>query len=243
MKDTGQLAKLESLKEEALSLMKKAGYPLNDVINVAVDEDLPYMGYTTEREGVPLIVVAGFALQNNRALNLLIHEMSHVYRTVTGHPSHDNELLTAISAWVTHGNVVESYQDKIIHGILNHLQDVYADDISFKIFDKSADLNQFFMSWIHEPVAAKTAEDRWNNAEKLLSAAFAQGNLERHKIPDTGKKVAKAIETFLAKCEPKVAEKYYFFKEFMVLMPENVTKQEYEKMLILYLNEFLKLTK
>jgi hypothetical protein len=243
MKDTAQLAKLESLKEEAMLLMEKAGYPLENTIAVELNPDLPYMGYTTERIGMSVIVVAGFALQNNMALNLLIHEMSHVYRRHTAHPSHNPQLLTATTTWVIHGKVVESYQEKIIESILNNIQDVYADDISFKIFEKHERLNEFFMSWIHDPITSKTAESRWINAERLVSSAFAQANLERHTIPDTGGKVEKAIDAFLAKCDKKLAEKYLFFKEFMVRMPEKVTEKEFEKMLTLYLSEFLKLTR
>src|SRR5215204_4103011 len=100
MNDIDQLAKLESLKQEAMFLMEKAGYPLEDTIAVELNPDLPFMGYTTEKDGRPLIVVAGFAMQGNMALNLLIHEMSHVYRRQTDHPSHDQILLTSITAWV-----------------------------------------------------------------------------------------------------------------------------------------------
>ncbi len=234
--------KLEQLKDEALGLMQHAGFGITGDIAVELDEKLPYMGYTTERNGHPVIVVAGFAVKGNMALNLLIHELSHVYRIQSGHPSHDQTLLLSIAGWVMHGKVVEVYQEKIIHAILNNIQDLYADDISFAIFDKTANLNEFFMGWIHEPVTAKTSEQKWENAEKLLSAAFAQGNLERHGIEDTGEKVQKAITHFLKKIDKKYADKYEFFKKLMVDLPEKVTEKEFERLLISYLGEFLKLT-
>lgn len=243
MKDTEQLEKLESLKEKAMLLMEKAGYPLENTIAVELNPDLPYMGYTTTRDGMPVIVVAGFALENNMALNLMIHEMSHVYRRQTGHPSHNAQLLTATTTWVIHGKVVERYQEKIIEGILNSIQDVYADDIGFKIFEKHEHLNEFFMSWIHDPIKSKTAESKWTNAERMVNAAFAQANLERHGIADTDGKVQKAIDSFLKKSDKKIAEKYPFFKEFLVRMPEEVIDKEFEKMLTLFLSEFLKLTR
>ncbi len=241
MTKTTQLEKLESLKNNALLLMEKAGYPLPNALAVELDQDLPYMGYTTETDTGPVIVVSGDALSGNMALNLLIHEMSHVYRQQSNHPSHDQQLLTSITAWVMHGKVVEPYQEKIIQGILNNIQDVYADDISFKIFEKHEHLNEFFMNWIHEPVTAKTPKEKWENAENLVSAAFAQGNLERHGISDSGEKIEKAIEVLLKKLPHPVAERYGFFKEFLVRMPEDVTEKEFEKMLILFLTEFLKL--
>lgn len=238
---------LAMIKEQALAMMKQAGFPVSADIEVVLDENLPYMGYTTEQNGSPVIVVSGDALAAGAAVNLLIHELSHVYRSITNHPSHDYQLLTSITAWVMHGKAVEEYQEKILHAILNHLQDLYADDITFKIYNEFSpelDLNDFFMSWIRKPhKKAKTPEQVWENADALLSTAFAQANLERHNISDKGGKVAKAVKEFLADIDKPMAEKYIFFKKFMLLMPEEVSKKQFESMLITYLNEFLKLTK
>jgi len=238
--------KLNQLKNQALDLMADAGFALTSTIDVALDPKLPYMGYTTEQDGKPLIVVSGDALKSNMALNLLIHELSHVYRIQSGHPSHNSSLLTSIVAWVMHGRVVEPYQESILFSILNNMQDVYADDISFKIFAKqhsSTNLNEFFMGWIHEPVKATTPEKKWQNAEKLVSAAFAQANLERHHVTDTDQKVAKAIESVLQKYDKPLSQNFPFFKEFMVDMPEEITDREFESLLTKYLSEFVKLTK
>jgi hypothetical protein len=213
---------------------------------VRLDEKLPYMGYTTEEQG-RIVVVAGSTLESGQAINLLIHELSHVYRSLTQHPSHDYHLLTSITSWVMHGKAVEEYQEKILHAILNHLQDLYADDITFKIYNKFSpdlNLNNFFISWIRKPhTKAKTPEQIWENADALLSTAFAQANLQRHNIPDIEGSVAKGVNEFLAELGSPMAEKYDFFKKFMLLMPEEVPPKQFESMLITYLNEFLKLTK
>jgi hypothetical protein len=239
--------KLLELKKQALALMEQSGFAITKDVDVQLDEKLPFMGYTTERDGKTIVVVAGRAMEGGMAINLLIHELSHVYRGQSGHPSHDYGLLTAIAAWVMHGKVVHDYQEKTIHTIINHLQDLYADDISFAVFKKTAsnqNLNEFFLGWIHEPSTAKNPEVRaWENAENLLSAAFAQSNLERHHVVDTDGKVAKAVAEFLAKLDKHMAEKYEFFRVFMVHMPEKVTEKEFESHLIKYLGEFLKLTK
>ncbi len=233
---------LEALRDQALTLMQSAGYPLANKIAVELDQNLPFMGYTTEKNGLPVIVVSGMALSGNGALNLLIHELSHVYRIQSGHPSHDAGLLTAVTAWVMHGRVVLSYQEKILHSILNNIQDLYADDISFTIFGKNENLNEFFMGWIHDPVKPTSIEKRWENAERVVSAAFAAANLERHHVEDTDHKMQKAIEEFLTKNEKHIVPRYAFFKNFMVDLPEKVTEKEFEKLLISYLSEFLNLT-
>jgi hypothetical protein len=236
---------LEELKSQALDLMERAGYGIVEDVSVIVDEQLPYMGYTTERGDKTVVVVSGDALKSGMALNLLIHELSHVYRTQSRHPSHNYGFLTTILTWMMRGKVVEDYQEKIVHSIINHIQDLYADDISFAIFKKSLspeNLSEFFLNWVHEPVTKKSEEQSWMNADSLLSAAFAQANLERHKVEDVDGKVEKAVADFLSKIDKKQAEKYAFFKEFMVNLPEEVAQKEFEKLLIQYLSEFLKLT-
>lgn len=238
---------LEELKHQAIALIKIAGFDVTADVKVVLDESLPFMGYTTEEDGKPKIVVAGFALKSGGALNLLVHELSHVYRNQTGHPSHDYRILTNMAAWVTQGKILQPYQEKIIQAILNHLQDLYADDISFAVFKQSknqTNLNEFFMTWIRPASKAKDPEQKaWENAEALLSASFAQANLERHKVPDTEKKLEKVVNDFLSEVPKPVAEKYTFFETFMVHLPEKVTNKEFESLLIKYLSEFLKLTR
>lgn len=237
----------EEVKDQALTLMKNAGYEIPVDVTVSVDPELQFMGYTTEKDGVPHIVVAQFALHSGMAINLLVHELSHVYRIQSNHPSHDAAFLTAISSWIMQGKILYEFQGRVLENILNHLQDLYADDISFKIFSKNTpqkDLNEFFLTWIHEHSKAKDAIQRsWENADNIVSAAFAAANLERHGIKDTDGKVAKAVEQFLEKSGQEKKEKFKFFKDFMVLLPEEVTKKQFEKLLIAYLSEFLKLTK
>ena len=235
---------LQELKFQALDLMERAGYGITEDVSVVEDKDLSYMGYTTEKDGKTVVVVSGNALSSGVALNLLIHELSHVYRTQSGHPSHNYAFLTTILTWMMRGKVVDEYQEKIVHSIVNHIQDLYADDVSFAIFDKntSENLSEFFLGWVHTPVSKKSEERSWVNADYLLSAAFAQANLERHKVEDKGGKVEKAVQHFLAKIDKRQAKKYDYFKNLMVNLPEEVTEKEFEKLLIQYLSEFLKLT-
>ncbi len=238
------LSRLEELKTQALVLMETAGYPITGEIGVQLEQDLPFMGYTTEKDGKPIIVVSGMAMTNQGALNLLIHELSHIYRIQTQHPSHNVSLLTSITSWVMSGQQQMPFQDQILSAILNNIQDIYADDISFSIFAKSKttkNLDEFFMGWIREPVKEETLEDVWENAQKLLNAAFAEANLTRHKFPDKDNKVKKAITKFLEACDKPMATKYPFFKEFFIKLPQDVTDKEFESLLISYLNEFRKL--
>lgn len=235
---------IAELKMQGFSLMEKAGFPIKDVA-VVFDENLPYMGHTTEVDGIPVVVISGLAISSGMAINLLIHELGHVYHTQSNHPSHDASLIWAIISWVMHGKVIDKYQEEILFEIINHLQDLYSDDIFFKIFDKDMapnNINEFFLGWIHTPVKkVKSRKDSWKNAAFLLSTAFAEANLYRHNVKDRGGVVEKAVQDFLSKIDKRMAEKYDFFKKFMVTLPEKPTEKEYEKLLIKYLSEFLKI--
>lgn len=235
---------LIDLKEQAFALMDNAGFPVKNV-SVVLDESLPYMGHTTEVNGMPLVVVSGIAIKSGMALNLLIHELGHVYRTQSGHPSHDSELILGVISWVMHGKAVPKYQEDILFAIVNHLEDLYSDDLFFKIFDSemaNIEINKFFLGWIHKPIKKiKSKKDLWINASYLLSAAFADANLYRHNVEDSGGIIEKNIKDFLSKIDKRLSLKYKFFKNLMVGLPEKVTEKEYEQLLIKYITEFVKL--
>ena len=55
---------LEKARAAALKMMKEAGFEVADTIQVLVDRKLPFMGYSTRRDGKDTIVVAGRALKS-----------------------------------------------------------------------------------------------------------------------------------------------------------------------------------
>ena len=126
------------LKNKALTHMLNAGYPIKEEVLLDVDDKLPFMGYTTERDGKTLIVIAGWSLKSDMSMGLIIHELSHVYRTETKHPSHNFSLHNKVLLKVLNNKKVYPYQQEIVHTIINNLQDLYADDISFAVYIKDS---------------------------------------------------------------------------------------------------------
>ena len=234
---------MEELKKHALELMGKGGYPIKEDILLEADPKLPFMGYTTARNGKTVIVVAGWSLKTDMALGLIIHELSHVYRIETNHPSHNGSIHDFIVQKVLGTNMLLKYQADSLHAIINNLQDLYADDISFRVYIKEfkkVDLSDFFLGWIHTPITPPlTMQDKWKNAEMILSAAFAQANLQRHGVEDTNKKVATAINNFLHHFDKETAKKFIFFKNLMRDMPEKITEKAFETLLEKYIKGFL----
>jgi hypothetical protein len=236
------MSEIDTLKKESLELMKQAGYPIKQEIQLQIDSSLPFMGYTTEKRGKTIIVISEWSLKTDMYMGLIIHELSHVYRTQSNHPSHNfslhNEVLNEIFQ-----DEIPAYQREIISTIINNLQDLYADDISFAVYikkEKKENLSEFFMGWVREPVVPiESKRDRWINAQNLLGASFAEANLKRHHITDTGDKVAHAVTRFLSKTDSRQQKAYPYFRDFMTDLPENVTDQQFKKLLREYLQSFL----
>src|SRR5437899_11360474 len=80
--------KVKVAKDNALEMMKKAGYDIGDVVQVMVDPQLPFMGYTMPRGNDKYrIVVSGGSVDSGLLEGLLVHEMSNVYRLESRHLS------------------------------------------------------------------------------------------------------------------------------------------------------------
>ena len=238
-----QMEKLEEIKTHALRLMGEAGFTINEDISIEVDETLPYMGHTMKKNGKPHIVVSKWANTSGLLMGLLIHELSHIYRIETRHPSHNDALQNKAVDIVVRKKKLLPYQQEIIFNNINSIMDLYADDIFFTVMKgRTTTHADFFLSWIHKPVTGSITKKQWINAGYMVSAAFAQANLERHEVPDTGGKIAKGVQEFLSESSPEIAENYSYFKNFMTRLPEKITEEEFGKLLVDYLHNFLNLT-
>ena len=149
----------------ALRSMRDSGFAISGKLEASVDADLPFMGYSTQRAGGNVIVVAGRAVESGMIEGLLIHELCHIYRTEKNHPSHNKDLLNRVGHKVILGFLLKrDYQIRIIRQAVNRIQDLYADDISFQIFKKSQiftpeQAQAFFLDWINDtPAKAKASK-------------------------------------------------------------------------------------
>ena len=84
--------------QRALRMMEEAGYGIGENASVVVDPTLSFMGYTFPGQGGFNIVVSGAAVDSGMLEGLLVHEMSHIYRMKSKHPSHDAEIINAAIA-------------------------------------------------------------------------------------------------------------------------------------------------
>src|SRR2546425_12398909 len=170
---TNDRANNELVKKAELNasqMMKKSGFGIKSDVQVAIDPRLPFMGYTMPQGRGYRIVVSGGSVGSGMLEGLLVHEMSHIYRMENNHPSHDAEIIEQAIDKIGKQHLSHDYQQKIVHDLLNDIQDLYADDVSMKVLKKnpileSGQMSSFLQDWVKdEPVESGNPEkDRWVN--------------------------------------------------------------------------------
>src|SRR2546425_6903641 len=246
---TSDIAESEVVKKAFLNasrMMKESGFGLKSDVKVAIDPQLPFMGYSMPLGRGYRIVVSGGSVGSGMLEGLLVHEMSHIYRMENNHVSHDAEVIEEAIEKVEKENLSHDYQQKIIHDLLNDIQDLYADDISMKVLKKnqildSDQISSFLQDWVKdEPVeSGDPKKDSWVNASIMVHNARAIGQMTRHGIEDTGGKAVDSNKRFLSRMRPTAASQFRYFQDLMVNLKENMTRDQYRKLLTDYLNRFL----
>lgn len=245
-----------SVVEEKLKIvtdgMARAGFEIGQPVEVMVDENLPFMGYTSRQWQKHVIVVSGFAVKSAMLEGLLAHELSHVYRNVTDHPSHNEKLLENVACAFTRlHDLTQGYQGEILHQAINHIQDLYADDISVRVLtdnqNKSAILDmlgEFFLGWIkEEPVKSNSSrKDSWLNAGILLNNCFAVSNIQRRRVERYYEKAESLNNKFLVKIDQRARSSFPYFNRFMVNLKEKVAEEEFRNQMEDYLERFWDVT-
>lgn len=232
--------------KSAVEMMAKSGCKIPDNVSVAVDPNLPFMGYTMPTRRGFNIVVAGGAVGSGMLEGLLVHEMSHIYRIHTNHPSHNAEILGEAVDHLAKKTVLREYQQKIVHDLLNDIQDLYADDIAFKVIRQIPiiqpdQMTEFLQSWVKENSVKSSdpVSDNWNNASTLAHNARAIAQMTRHGVEDTEGRATRANQSFLAQISPAIAEHFDYFKNTLENLQENMTATQYRQLLAEYLDKFL----
>ena len=232
----------------AIEMMKKAGFDIGSKVKVVIDPKLPFMGYTMPQGGNFTIVVSGGALGSGLLEGLLVHEMSHVYRIQTNHPSHNGEILEEAVDNLGKNVALRDYQQKIIHDLLNDIQDLYADDISFKVLRNtpifaSDQMTRFLQDWVKDE-PSKTRDsvmDGWINASIMTHNARAIAQMARHKVEDAGGRAEQANKKFLSQVSPRLAERFEYFRNLLENLKEDMTPVQYRALLADYLGQFLEM--
>lgn len=239
---------MREARRSALDRMRRAGFEIGDRVSVVIDPRLPFMGYTFPEGDGFRIVASGMALESGLVGGLLIHEMSHIYRMQTNHPSHNGRIIDEVVKGLEKQALSDEYRQRIIHELVNHIQDLYADDIALRVFREGGflpmeQLTGFLQDWVKdEPVASDDeGRDRWVNAAIVVNNARAIAQMARHGIEDMGGRAAATNERFLSRMSPLASSQFEYFRDLMVNLEEDITEREYRRLLTRYLKRFLQI--
>jgi len=246
---TSDIAESEVVKKAFLNasrMMKESGFGLKSDVKVAIDPQLPFMGYSMPLGKGYRIVVSGGSVGSGMLEGLIVHEMSHIYRMENNHVSHDAEVIEAAIDKIGKKHLSHDYQQKIVHDLLNDIQDLYADDISMRVLKNNqildpAEISTFLQDWVKdEPVKSDDPKrDRWVNTSIMVHNARALGQMTRHGIEDTDGKAEESNKRFLSRMPPTASSQFPSFQDLMINLKENMTRDRYRKLLADYLNRIL----
>jgi hypothetical protein len=241
---------VEKALRNVLNMMEQAGFRINQDVKVIVDKKLSFMGYTSRQWQSHVIVVSGFAVESPMLEGLLTHELSHVYRSITHHPSHSEPLIASLMRiFIKDHKLDRDYEQETLHQAVNHVQDLYADDIAVRVLAAYygtpllEQFGDFFLGWIKEEPATGGVRlrDRWVNASILLNNSFAISNMERHNMMEGQIERAKLNNyRFLNRIKSSAAIQFSYFNRFMVGLEEDVSEARLREQMEEYLGNFLK---
>ncbi len=232
----------------AIETMRQSGFDIGDGVHVAVDPTLPFMGYTKPQGKKFRITVSGNAIESGMLEGLLVHEMSHIYRMQTKHPSHNARIIDGVVNSLGEQALPYDYQRKIVGELVNNIEDLYADDIAVNVmrgtFVSEDRLSRFFQDWVKdEPVeTGNSVRDRWLNASIMANNARAISQMTRHQIEDTGGRAVALNQKFLSLTSLDISAKYEYFLNTLTNLKEAITQEEFRRLLSEYLNRFLEAT-
>ena len=229
--------------------MREAGFEVGDGVEVVVDPRLPIMGYTIPGEGGRFrIVVSGGAVESGMLEGLLAHEMSHIYRMRTKHPSHNPRIIEEATREVGDRVATTDYQRKVLHDLVNNVEDLYADDIAFEVIRRAGlmtteEATEFLQNWVEDDPSESRdrTRARWETAWRLANNARAIAQMARHGIVDTGGEAAAANDRLLSRLGPAARGHFEYLRGLLGTMDEEITEVGYRKLLIDYLGRFLEI--
>lgn len=168
-------AKVRSAFEDVEARLADGGLRVRWTVSAEI-VDIPIMGATKSAKKHHTLFVSAAAIRSGALDGLVAHEMGHMLLTESGHASHNPVVFKKIGQMVR----IPSAARFVFGEAFNHIQDIYADDLSFRAgLDDRA--YGFFSSWIagHK---SSVGHDRWWNVGVSVSNGFALGNLVRHSL-------------------------------------------------------------
>lgn len=235
-----------SAGRKVLAAMADMGYPVDAKVEFHFDPKLPIMGYSRPLPKGYRVVAGKGAMQDQLLATLLAHELSHVQRMASGHPSHSQAAIRAAYDGLTLEGPQETYHDEILHDAINNVEDLYADGIAFEVMQHMGAIPRdgiggFFLAWMKSaPDPGQDArEDRWRAAHAMLGNARALAQIKSQGARPQVQQ-AKRINAQLLEVVPAaIAKAQPWFQSFFDDLPEDVNENDFAEGLADYVRRFV----
>src|SRR3989449_1228005 len=164
----GGTRKVKAAFEEVAARYAEHGLHVSWPVSAEI-VSMAIMGATKSKDSAHTLFVSVRAVESGLLDGLIAHEMGHMLRTESSHPSHSAEVFRALSREVRIPRAAEGAFGQAF----NHIQDIYADDLAFLVFATDGDdrAYEFFSGWI-EGNATMRGRNRWKNVGLAATNGF-----------------------------------------------------------------------
>jgi hypothetical protein len=228
--------------------MAELGYPVDAKVSFEYDGDLPIMGYSRPIRGGYRVVAGRGALDEDHLVSLISHELSHVQRMASGHPSHSNAAIRGAYEGLRLDGPQESYHDEILHDVINNVEDLYADDISVKVTQRlkampKGGIGGFFLAWMKpgpDP-AGDARERRWREVHAVVGNARAFAQIKAHGSPRQVREAQRINAELLGVVPADIAKAQPWFQSYLDDRAVDLAEKAFARDLADYLKRFVAL--
>lgn len=231
---------------KVLAAMAAMGYPVDAKVEFRYDPELPIMGYSRPLTKGYRVVAGKGAFRDQLLATLLAHELSHVQRMASGHPSHSKAAIRAAYAGLHLDGPQEPYHDEILHDAINNVEDLYADGIAFDVLRKMDavppdGIGGFFLAWMKsDPEPAQDArEASWRAAHAMLGNARAMAQIKSHGGRPQVQQAKRINARLLESVPGAIAEAQPWFQAFFDGLPDDIAEREFADGLARYVRRFV----
>ncbi len=238
-------ADLDRIRRALEAGFAQEGFPITRPVAIAIRQDLPPAA-TTFRDGEGFVVLVSDRAAGSADVALLLaHELGHVQRMASEHPSHDDDAITAAYAGIA-GRLRHEYQRSTIHHAINFTQDLYADPLALRVARR---LDLVAPGAIEGLIAGFTNDEpyaiedglqrRWDQTEDMVGNARAIALARLADAPRARAQAVAAQERYLARIAPDVAREAPWFQARLDDLPEDVTREVFTRLLVAYVRRFV----
>lgn len=228
---------LQNTLDWALERMRQKGYAVRSNVSLDVEPNLAIMGYAKKEGQVHRIMISEWALDSEMLGGLVLHELSHVYFTERGAPSHDSNILEHVLEGLKERDGLHAKETECLIDAFNHLQNVLVDDVVFDVMaEKEREVSRrFFAEWVSD----RRSGDPVTDASLLCRNAFAVASLKRRGLFERGSEMFYRSEALLSALGPPADREFAWVEDFLEKARPEWDSERFREALEVYFDRIL----